>query len=143
MRNKGQADVQAGDIFMVKDGTYLVGTSAIVTKYDLPMLFQSHLFRIRVLDKMVIDPWLLFALLNSPVVRLQVRAKQFTQDIIDTLGKRVEELRLPVPKNKKKSQILARKCKRIIEQRIKLRQDVRELVRSVGDVEIAAVGLED
>ena len=57
---------------MVKDGTYLIGTSAVVTKFDLPMLFQSHLYRIRVGEPGIIDPWLLFALLNTRVVELQV-----------------------------------------------------------------------
>lgn len=81
--------MRAGDVLMVKDGTYLIGATAIVTEFDLPMLFQSHLYRIRVRKPEIIDPWLLFALLNTPVVRRQIRAKQFTQDIIDTIGKRV------------------------------------------------------
>ena len=86
---QSNVDVRAGDVLMVKDGTYLIGATAIVTEFDLPMLFQSHLYRIRVRKPEIIDPWLLFALLNTPVVRRQIRAKQFTQDIIDTIGKRV------------------------------------------------------
>ena len=41
-------DVQAGDILMVKDGSYLIGTCAMITKYDTKMLYQSHLYKIRV-----------------------------------------------------------------------------------------------
>lgn len=141
--SKAKIDVQAGDIFMVKDGTYLIGACAIVTEYDLPMLFQSHLYRIRVLKPEIVEPWLLFALLNTPIVRLQVRSKQFTQDIIDTIGKRVEELAIPVPRDKKKAKSLAEECRRIIETRVQLRHEASRLVGSVGALTVAEVGIDD
>jgi type I restriction enzyme M protein len=34
---KGSADVQPGDILFVRDGTYLIGTTAIVTESDVPI----------------------------------------------------------------------------------------------------------
>ena len=131
-RSRAKIDVQSGDILMVKDGTYLIGTTAIVMDSDLPMLFQSHLYRIRVHKAEIISPWLLFALLNTPVVRLQIRAKQFTQDIIDTIGKRVLELAIPMPRSKEKAQRLAEESKRIIETRVQLRQEASALVGSIG-----------
>ncbi|HLX60900.1 MAG TPA: N-6 DNA methylase [Planctomycetota bacterium] len=131
---KSKVDVQAGDLLIVKDGTYLVGSSAIVTEHDLPMLFQSHIYRMRVLKGDLIDPWLLFALLNTPVVRLQVRAKQFTQDIIDTLGKRLLEIAVPIPRDKARATKISQDCKRIIETRIKLRVEASTMVASIGDV---------
>lgn len=130
-------DVRGGDILMVKDGTYLIGTSAIVTKHDLPMLFQSHLYRLRVLNADEINPWLLFALLNTPIVRLQVRSKQFTQDIIDTLGKRILEIALPIPRDTERAERIATDCRRIIETRIRLRVEASSLVGSIGDAAIA------
>jgi len=129
---KSKIDVQAGDILVVKDGTYLIGSSAMVTESDLPMVFQSHIYRVRVLKQDVIDPWLLFALLNTPIVRLQVKAKQFTQDIIDTLGKRILEIALPIPRDKKRVAQVSADCKRIIEMRIKLRGEASTLVASIG-----------
>ena len=97
---KHSVDVKSGDILLVRDGTYLIGTSAIVTDADLPMLFQSHIYRIRVLKPATISPWLLFVCLNTPIVKRQIKSKQFTQDIIDTLGKRFTEIMIPVPKDK-------------------------------------------
>ena len=130
--SRTKIDVQPGDILMVKDGTYLVGTTAIVTDSDLPMLFQSHLYCIRIHKPEAISPWLLFALLNTPVVRLQMRAKQFTQDIIDTIGKRVLELAIPIPRSEEEAQRLADECRRIIETRVRLRQEASALVGSIG-----------
>lgn len=65
-------------------------------------MFQSHLDRIRVRNPEVIDPWLLLALLNTEIVALQVRAKRFTRDIIETIGRRVFELAIPVRAPKRK-----------------------------------------
>ncbi len=136
-------DVQADDILMVKDGTYLVGATAIVTRFDLPMLFQSHLYRIRVHKPEIISPWLLLALLNTPIVRLQMCAKKFTQDIIDTIGKRVLELAIPMPRSEKESRRVAEGCKRIIETRVGLRHEASALVGSVGALSAATAGVAD
>ena len=124
---KNKIDVKSGDILMVRDGTYLIGTSAIVTDEDLPMLFQSHLFRIRVTKQDKLSPWLLFTCLNTPIVKRQIRSKQFTQDIIDTLGKRLTEVMIPVPKDKTVAAAIARETKEIIEGRAKLRDRARAL----------------
>ena len=124
-------DVRAGDILLVRDGTYLIGTSAIVTQSDLPMLFQSHLYRLRVLAPEKLNPWLLFASLNSPMVKRQIKAKQFTQDIIDTLGRRLFEIQLPLPKDKRQREQIARETQRIIETRIELRNQAKAVTLAV------------
>jgi type I restriction enzyme M protein len=124
-------DVQAGDILLVRDGTYLIGTSAIVTESDLPMLFQSHLYRLRVLKQDQLNPWLLFASLNSPMVKRQIKAKQFTQDIIDTLGRRLFEIMLPLPKDKKLRGQIAKQTQRIIQTRIELRNQAKAVALAV------------
>src|SRR5690606_33026582 len=82
-------DVQEGDILLVRDGTYLIGSCAYVSKYDVRIVYQSHLYKIRVNDKSVISPFLLLALLSSEPVIRQIKSKRFTQDIIDSIGKRV------------------------------------------------------
>jgi type I restriction enzyme M protein len=91
-------DVQAGDILMVRDGTYLVGTCAMVSEAETRIVYQSHIYKIRVNNSERIDPKILLAILSSPIVRAQIFSKRFTQDIIDTLGNRIRELILPVPK---------------------------------------------
>lgn len=99
---KKKQDVRSGDILMVRDGTYLVGTCAIVSDADTEILFQSHIYKIRSKDHKRMHPNLLLAVLSSPIVREQIFAKRFTQDIIDTLGGRIKELQLPIPKDAQK-----------------------------------------
>jgi type I restriction enzyme M protein len=132
-------DVKAGDILLVRDGTYLIGTTAILTESDLPMLFQSHIYRIRVEKPSVIDPWLLFACLNSQVVKKQIRSKQFTQDIIDTLGRRLAEVAIPFPKDAALRKRIALEVKKTVQTRAALRDRTSELAREVEGLPTVAV----
>lgn len=120
-------NVQCGDILMVKDGTYLVGSCAMVTEDDLPLLYQSHLYKIRSVDHDAVDPYLLLAILSSPYLEKQIYSKRFTQDIIDTLGPRIRELILPIPKSKK----VRDKISEDVKKTIKLRREARNLSRSL------------
>lgn len=139
---KGRVDVSAGDILLVRDGTYLIGTSAIVTEADLPMLFQSHIYRIRSLNSKVINAWLLFAALNSPIVKRQIRSKQFTQDIIDTIGKRLTEVVIPVPKDAKEAARIAKDVKEVIETRAALRNRATALALELQGLAVKPETLE-
>lgn len=116
-------NVEPGDILMVRDGTYLVGTCAIVTELDSRIVYQSHLLKFKVTDKDRIDPNLLLALLSSPVVKSQIFAKRFTQDIIDTLGSRWRGLVLPIPKDPELRQDITDSVDRAIQ----LRREASEL----------------
>lgn len=130
---KAQVDVKADDILMVKDGTYLVGTTAIVTESDLPTLFQSHLYRLRVVKPGELDPYLLLACLNTVIVKAQIRSKQFTQDIIDTLGRRLMELVLPLPKDVKVRAKVAGETRDLIQTRNALRNRAKQIPLEIED----------
>lgn len=118
--------IQPNDILMVKDGTYLIGTCAIVTEYDREIIYQSHLYKIRVMNNSLdLNPFLLLAVLSSPVVQRQVKSKQFTQDIIDSLGERINELVLPIPR----SQELRNEITAMVRTSINDRVEARELAK--------------
>ncbi len=119
-------DVREGDLLMVRDGTYLIGACAYISKYDEKMVYQSHLYKIRIHKKEVLSPFLLLALLSCEPVLMQIKAKRFTQDIIDTLGKRVNELLLPIPKSSTHKKQIEDMVKTSVEDRI----EARELARS-------------
>jgi type I restriction enzyme M protein len=131
---QSRQDVQEGDILMVKDGTYLIGTCAFVSKYDTKILYQSHLYKLRVKHKGGISPYLLLAALSSKPVIDQIQAKRFTQDIIDTLGKRLYELILPIPKDIKKRNAVEKMVKKSIDDRIESRELARTAKVSIIDL---------
>lgn len=127
-------DVQAYDILMVKDGTYLVGTCAMITEDETKIVYQSHLWKIRSLDHEKLNPYLLLALLSAPIVKQQIRAKQFTQDIIDTIGKRVYELVLPFPKDKEQEAAIIAKVQEVFAKRTEAKNLMRNVLLNVTPV---------
>jgi len=125
-RLRVRQDVKALDILMVRDGTYLVGTCGIVGPGEERLLYQSHIFKIRVNENQAgITPYLLLALLSTKHVQRQIRAKRFTQDIIDSLGDRIHELILPVPKKPERRA----EIQDLVEASVRHRQEARRLAR--------------
>lgn len=122
-------DIRPGDILMVKDGTYLIGTCAYVTEYDTKIVYQSHLYKIRVKDVSRLSPYLLLAILSSEPIQLQIKSKRYTQDIIDSLGKRLYELVLPIPKQNQDKQIISDMVEKAIFDRV----EARELARNASN----------
>lgn len=119
-------DVQEGDILLVKDGTYLIGTNCFITVFDTKIIFQSHILKFRIIDKDKIDPHLFFLAINSSIVQRQIRSIQFTADIIDTIGERFKEITIPLPKDKRFSGHLIKKTKTSLETRNKYRALVKQ-----------------
>jgi type I restriction enzyme M protein len=119
-------DVREGDILMVRDGTYLIGTCAYVSRYDTEIVYQSHICKIRVQPGAPYDSYLLLAILSSSPVVAQIKAMSFTQDIIDSLGQRIYDLVLPIPRSKAKQQEISNMVKRVIESRTEARELARQ-----------------
>lgn len=128
---KQKQDVREGDILMVRDGTYLIGTCAIITRHDVKIVYQSHLYKIRIHpNELGLTPYLLLAILSSKPVQLQIRSKCVTQDIIDSLGDRINDIYLPIPKDT----ALREEISQIVERVIKSRVEARELARKAREM---------
>lgn len=89
-------NLQAGDILMVVDGRYRIGTTAILDEHSALCVAQSHLRIISVVDKTRLDPYALLYALNLPSVKLRLRGLVFIQSTLGTLGSRLMELRIPL-----------------------------------------------
>ncbi len=120
-------DIRADDLLMVAHGTYLVGTLAIVAEDDLPLVLQDHVFRLRVRVESEVGPFLLLAALSTAFVRRQVRARQFSADIIDKLGNRHLGLRVPLPRDPARRAALALRVETVIREQSAVRQEIRAL----------------
>jgi len=125
-------DVQLNDLLMVRDGTYLIGTCALITALDTEIIYQSHIYKIRVLKNAKgINPFLLLAVFTCPLVQRQIRSKQFTHDIIDSIGDRVNEIILPVPKAAKTRERITKMVKNAISRREQARELAKQARLSV------------
>jgi type I restriction enzyme M protein len=126
---KKQQNVTENDILFVKDGTFLIGRSAIVTKQEEKIIIQSHLLKIRVLDCSAITPHYLLYLLNTPIVQKQIVKYTFIQGTISTVGERFNEIRLPIHKNIDKIKKFSDEVKDIIETKQLLRKRIENLIK--------------
>jgi len=125
---KKNQDIRVNDILFVNDGTFLIGRSAMVTELDKEIIIQSHIRKIRVLDDSLIDPYILFYLLNTKIVKKQVGAKTFIQATISTLGNRLNEIILPIPSDKVTREKLSKEIKEIIRSKMLLKKKSLEII---------------
>jgi len=91
-----QQVLKPGDVLIVVDGRYRIGSTAMLTETNYRCVVQSHLKIISVLRPDVLDPFELLFALNLPSVRLRIRDLVFVQSTLGTLGKRLWELRIPI-----------------------------------------------
>jgi len=125
-----QQNVKENDILFVKDGTFLIGRSAIVTKQEEKIIIQSHLLKIRVLESSKITPHYLLYSLNTPIVQKQIAKYTFIQGTISTVGERFNEIRLPIHKDAKKIKQISDEVKDIIETKRILRERIDNLINT-------------
>lgn len=126
---KKQQDVKERDVLFVKDGTFLIGRSAIVNKQDEKIIIQSHLLKIRVLKESKITPFYLLYLLNTPIVQKQITKYTFIQGTISTIGERFNELRLPIHKDSEEIRHISDNVKNIIDTKRTLREQIEDLIK--------------
>lgn len=91
-----QQKLKTGDILMVVDGRYRIGTTALLTASNARCIVQSHFRIISVLDDKKLDPYELLYALNLPSMKMQLRNLVFVQSTLGTLGNRLLELQIPV-----------------------------------------------
>jgi len=127
---KDKQDVQENDILFVKDGTFLIGRSAIITQQDEKIIIQSHLLKIRVSENNNIDSYYLLYLLNTPFVQKQVQKYTFIQGTISTVGDRFYELYLPIHTDIEKIKQISNEVKDIIEAKRFLRERIENLIKN-------------
>ena len=94
-RHRARQDLQINDILFVKDGDNKIGQTALLARPDdLEVVVQAHFLKIRCTD---FNPYLMLWLLNTPLVKAQIRLLVFNQSTLSTIGGRFADLVLPRP----------------------------------------------
>ena len=91
-------DIKEFDILMVSDGRYRIGKTAILIGDKRKCVVQSHVKIIRVLPSAPFTAFELLYILNQLYVVNQIRNLIFIQSTLGSLGNRINELLIPVPK---------------------------------------------
>lgn len=91
-----QQKLKPGDVLMVVDGRYRIGTTALLTESNYRCIVQSHFRIISLTAKAPIDSYELMFALNLPSVKMRIRNLVFVQSTLGTLGNRLLELEIPL-----------------------------------------------
>ncbi len=125
---KFKQDLKVNDILFVKDGGRLIGTTCILSeKYNVKCLVQGHFHVLRCENADKLHPYLLFYLLNKPIVKKQVEANIVIQSTIPTIGERTKDIILPIPKNDEVKIEIIINVKKILEKRAALRKEIERM----------------
>ena len=126
---KQKQKIETGDILLVKDGgPNLIGKTAYISEMDMKIIIQSHIFQIKTLENNDwIDPYLLLYLLNLDIVQKQIQAITFVQGTIATIGNRIMEVILPLPKDIFKRKEISESIKLILDKKTEIRTRIQNL----------------
>lgn len=100
---KNEQDLKPGTILMVVDGRYRIGRCAILNEYNYECVAQSHLRIINVTEKAPFTPYELLYALSFPSVQRDIRSLVFIQSTLGVLGKRIYEIKIPLPEKDNQS----------------------------------------
>ncbi len=126
---KDKQNIEKGDIILVKDGgSNHIGKTAFITELDTKIIIQSHIFQIKTLEnKQAMDSYLLLYLLNLDIVQKQIQAITFIQGTLATIGNRIMDIILPIPKEYMKRKEISDYIKEIINKKTEIRKKLYNL----------------
>lgn len=96
-----EQQLETGNILMVVDGRYRIGRTAILHDFNSKCVVQSHLRIISVNEEISpLNSFELLYLLTLKSVQLEIRSLVFIQSTLGSIGTRIKEIQIPIPKNK-------------------------------------------
>jgi len=95
-----EQNLRPGTILMVVDGRYRIGRCAILHDFNYKCIAQSHLRIISVNDEAPFTAFELLYLLSLGSVQRDIRSLVFIQSTLGSLGSRIKEIKIPVPRRR-------------------------------------------
>ena len=123
---RGLEQLAPNDILMVADGRYRIGRTAILHEHNYVCVVQSHLKVITVTPKSPIDAVELLYILNLPMIQHQIRNLVFIQSTLGSLGSRLNEIMIPLPKKNAKWNSTIDEFRQLIQGRSDLLKRLKE-----------------
>lgn len=115
-----QQQLKEGDILLVADGRYRIGNLAIINQFNLKSIIQSHIKIISLSPEAPFEPYEFLYILNLPLVQQQMRNLIFIQSTLGTIGRRLEEVKIPVVKNNPNWDAAILEFKSVVSERARL-----------------------
>lgn len=130
-------DLKPNDIVFVKEGSYRIGSVALISKFDTGILLNHHSIVFRVMDeknKYGIDPFYLLYLFSHELTQRQLFNKVMIDTTLPNIGNRWEELELPIAKDEKEREKIKLKVKRAFEKRWEAQEELNTIKGEFGNI---------
>jgi type I restriction enzyme M protein len=115
------------DVLFVNDGRYRIGQTCMLTEDSVRSVIQSHFRILRADEAQGLSPFLLLYLLKRPIIARQLASKVIIQSTIATLGDRLGELVIPIPRSPEVRRAISARVREIIEGRAALLGAARKI----------------
>ena len=125
---KFKQDLKINDILIVIDGGHLIGnTCMLIEERDTRCLIQGHIDIIRCEVYEKLNPFLLMYFLNTKIVRDQIKANIVIQSTLATIGERILDVFIPIPKSPERRKNIIEKTKTLLIKRTELRNEIEKI----------------
>ncbi len=128
-------DLQEKDILFVRRGSYRIGSVAMVSRFDLEVLLtrEIHVFRVAKEDnEYEIDPFYLLYLFSHELTQKQLYNKVMIDTTLPNIGRRWEELYLPISKDSMERAKIKQKIKEAFMKKWEGQEKINSLVSEFG-----------
>lgn len=128
---------QEEDVLFVRRGSYRIGTVAMVSPFDKDVLLTREIQVMRVLkpdNKYNIDPYYLLFLLSHDLTQKQLPEKIMIDTTLPNIGRRWEDLYLPIAKDEATRKAIAAKVRNVVQSRWQSQQGISELMDEFGQL---------
>ncbi len=130
-------DLQEKDVLFVRRGSYRIGSVALVSKLDIKVLLTREIHIFRVLkdnNKYDIDAFYLLYLFSHELTQKQIYNKVMIDTTLPNIGRRWEELYLPVAQNLREREKIKQKIKSAFTKKWEAQQEIVALVEEFGQL---------
>lgn len=128
-------DLEEKDVLFVRRGSYRIGSVAMVSKQDTKVLLtrEIHVFRITdANNKYGIDPFYLLYLFSHELTQKQLDNKIMIDTTLPNIGRRWEELYLPVAKDPKEREKIKEKIKQALTKKWEGQEKLMQIQEEFG-----------
>lgn len=138
LRQKGNGiDLKKGDILMIRRGSYRIGSVAMISEYDKKVLLTGEIEVIRFLkkkNKYEINENYLTYLLSHELTQMQLYNKVLIDTTLPNIGKRYEELYLPVETSKTRRDEIKNKVRKVFREKWKAVKEIESLKENFDNI---------
>lgn len=136
VKGKNGIDLKPKDIVFVKEGSYRIGSVALVSKFDTGILLNHHSIVFRVVkedNEYGIDAFYLLYLFSHELTQKQLFNKVMIDTTLPNIGDRWQELKLPILKDEKLKEEIKNKIKAAFEKRWAAQEQINSIKGEFGN----------